>query len=96
MNEIDKTEIKQIISEVVEPLVGKIDRVSEENKRIIQFLFGIGGNDGIDVEFNKMKNNFDQFKTFRTQVITIFATLQIVTIIIFQIILLWVKGKFMN
>ena len=94
MTETDKLEIREIVHTTIQPLYDKIDLLSVQQRTILQSLFGVEGMNGMNGEIKIFKSDIDQLKTFRTQVITIFATIQMAIIILFQILVFWIKSKF--
>jgi hypothetical protein len=94
MTDTDKLEIKEIIHEALNPLYEKIELLSVQQSSMMQSLFGVGGTNGMNGEIKVFRRDIELLKTFRTQVIAIFATVQMAFIVLFQILVFWVKSKF--
>lgn len=94
MTDTDKFEIKEIIYEALQPLHEKIETLTAQQGSIMQSLFGVGGANGMNSEIKTFRRDIEQLKTFRTQVIAIFTTVQMAFIVLFQILVYWVKSKF--
>jgi hypothetical protein len=94
MTDTDKLEMKEIIHEALQPLHEKIETLTVQQGSMMQSLFGVTGTNGINGEIKSFRRDIEQLKTFRTQVIAIFATVQMAFIVLFQILVFWVKSKF--
>ena len=96
MTDTDKLEIREILHESLQPLNEKIEALAIQQKSITQALYGFGGLNGMNGDMKSVKSDIEQLKTFRTQVTAIFATVQMAFIILFQILVFWIKSKFNN